>query len=105
MNGDGKFITEDDAKTDLLKHVAKSDRLIKKYAGDVFADTRLDDGLHSIVDKEVTTEEKEWARQQKTVGAMAHLTLQAMEGYSVLYKKLTDLFNAGIGQPNTANPE
>ena len=43
MNGDGKFITEDDAKTDTWKHVAKSDRLIKKYAGDVFADTRLYD--------------------------------------------------------------
>ena len=71
----------------------------------MFADTCLDDGLHSIVDKDATTEEKEWAKQQKTVGAMAHLTLQAMEGYSVLYKKLTDLVNTGIGQPSTANPE
>ena len=33
----------------------------------------------SIVDKDATTEEKEWAKQQKTVGAIAHLTLQAME--------------------------
>ena len=39
MNGDGKFVTEDVAKTDTWKHVAKSDRLLKKYAGDVFADT------------------------------------------------------------------
>ena len=62
MDGDGKFIQEEDAK-----HVAKSDRLIKKYAEDAFADTRLVDGLHAIVDKDTTSEEKEWAKQQKTV--------------------------------------
>ena len=33
MDGDGKFIQEEDAKTDTWKHMAKSDRLIKKYAG------------------------------------------------------------------------
>ena len=59
MNGDGKLVSDDDAKTDTWKHVANSDRLIKKYAGDVFADTCLDDGLHSIVHKDATTEEKE----------------------------------------------
>ena len=30
MNGDGKFVTEDDARTDMWKHVAKSDKLLKK---------------------------------------------------------------------------
>ena len=53
-NGDGKFVTEDDARTDMWKHVAKSDRLLKKYAGDVFTDIQLDEGLHFIVDKDVT---------------------------------------------------
>ena len=50
--------------------MAKSDRLIKKYAGDVFADTRLDEGLHSIVDKDVTAEERiatEFLKQHNTV--------------------------------------
>ena len=105
MDEDGKFIQEEDAKTDTWKNVAKSDRLVKKFAGDAFADTRLDDGLHAIVDKDTTTEEKEWAKQQKTVGAIAHLTLQAMEGYSGLYRRLDELVIAGIGQPNTDNPE
>ena len=36
---------------------------------------------------------------------MAHLTLQAMEGYSLLYNRLTDLVISGIGQPNTVNLE
>ena len=30
----------------------------KLEAGDVFADTQLNEGLHSIVDKDVTTEER-----------------------------------------------
>ena len=57
----------------------------------MFADPRLDEGLHSIVDKDVTAEEKELSKQQKTLGAIAHLTLQGMEGYSCLYKRLNDL--------------
>ena len=70
MNGDGKFVTEDDARTDMWKHVAKSDRLLKKYAGDVFADTQFDEGLHSIADKDVTAEERaatEFLKQHNTV--------------------------------------
>ena len=62
MDRGGKFIQEDETKTDTWKYVAKSDRLIKKYTGDAFADTRLDDGLHAKVDKDATTEEKEWAK-------------------------------------------
>ena len=41
----------------MCKHVTKSDRLLKKYAGDVFADTQLDEEFHSIVDRDVTAEE------------------------------------------------
>ena len=39
----------------------------------------------------MTAEEKELSKQQKTLGAIAHLTLQDMEGYSCLYKRLNDL--------------
>ena len=33
MDEKGKFIQEEDAKTDTWKNVAKSDRLLKKYVG------------------------------------------------------------------------
>ena len=105
MDEKGKFIQEEDGKTDTWKNVAKPDRLVRKYAGDAFADTRLDDGLHAIVEKDSTTEEKKLAKQQKTVRAIAHLTLQAMESYSVLYNKISDMVRRSIGQPDTINPE
>merc|ERR1712055_779003 len=84
MDAYGKFIQQEDNKADEWKNVAKSDRLVRRNAGDIFADTRLDDGLHAIVDKDSTSEEKKLAKQQKTKGAIAHLTLQAMEHYSIL---------------------
>ena len=49
------FVTEDDARTDTWKHMAKSDGLLKKYAVDVFTDIQLDEGLHFLADKDVTT--------------------------------------------------
>ena len=39
------------------------------------------------------------------MGAIAHLTLQAMESYSNLYKKVEDMVMWSIGQPNADNPE
>ena len=51
-------------------------KLIKKYGGNIFSETRLDDGLHSIVEKNEPTEEKDIAKQQRLVGSMAHLALQ-----------------------------
>ena len=39
------------------------------------------------------------------MGAVAHLSLQAMENYSSLYKKVNDLFMWYIGEPSTVNPE
>ena len=45
------------------------------------------------------------AKQQKTVGAIAHLSLQAMESYSSLYNKISSMVMTSIGQPNTINPE
>ena len=105
MDDKGKFIQEEDSRADAWKNVAKSDRLVRRYAGDAFADTRLDDGLHAIVAKDSTSEEKKMAKQQKTMGAIAHLTLQAMESYSNLYKKVDDMVMWSIGQPNADNPE
>ena len=45
------------------------------------------------------------AKQQKTMGAIAHLTLQAMESYSNIYKKVNDMVMWSIGQPNADNQE
>ena len=83
MDDKDKFIQEEDNKADAWK----------------------DDGLHAIVAKDSISEEKKLAKQQKTVGAFTHLTLQAMESYSVLYKKVSDMVMWSIGQPDTVNPE
>ena len=104
MVAEGNFIIQKDNKTDEWKNVAKSDRLIKRYAGDIFAETRLDDGLHAIVDKDTSTEEKKQSKQQKTMGAIAHLSLLSMENYSTLYKKITNMYMWYIGRPETPNP-
>ena len=45
------------------------------------------------------------AKQQKMVGAITHLKLQAMESYSLLYNKVNDMVLWSIGQPNTVNME
>ena len=79
MDDKGKFIQEEDSRADAWKYVAKSDRLVKRYAGDIFAETRLDDGLHAIVTKDSTSEERLLVKQQKIMGAVAHLTLLAKE--------------------------
>ena len=68
MDDNSKFIQQKDSRTDAWKNVAKSDRLIRRYAGDAFAETRLDDGLHAIVDKDASSEEKKLSRQQRTMG-------------------------------------
>ena len=79
MDDKDRFIQEKDSKADAWKSVARSNRLVRKFAGDAFADTRLNDGLHAIVAEDSTSEEKKLAKQQKMVGAITHLTLQAME--------------------------
>ena len=57
------------------------------------------------MDKNASSEEKKLSKQQRTMGAIAHLSLQAMENYSTLYKKVSDLFMWYIGEPNTLNSE
>ena len=104
MDASGKFVPEDESKHDEWKQKAKSDRLVRKYSGEAFADTKLDDGLHSIVDKTESQEEKDLIKMQRVMGAMGHLTLKAMEGYSTVYKKLMEFVNAGLGSPELKNP-
>ena len=64
MDADGKYMSENNNKPDLWKNVAKSDKLVRKYSGDVFADTKLDDGLYSLVDKKETNDEKDLVKSQ-----------------------------------------
>ena len=106
MDANGKFIKQEDNKADEWKTVAKSDRLIRHNAGDVFADTRLDEGLHAIVDKDSSSsEEKKLIKHQRTMGAVAHLTLQALENYSTLYEKIKQLVTWCIGKPCAKNSQ
>ena len=106
MDANGNFIKQEDNKADEWKNVAKSDRLIRRNAGDVFADTRLDEGLHAIVDKDSSSSEgKKLIKQQRTMGAIAHLTLQALENYSKLYEETSQLVTWCIGKPCVKNPQ
>ena len=77
----GKFLVQDRPKPyDWLK-MAKSDRLINKWSGDpAFADTRLDDGLSSVVPKVVSKEETDLIKTQRAIGAIGHMVLSASEG-------------------------
>ena len=56
------------------------------------------------MDNDASTEEKKQSKQQKTMGAIAHLSLLSMENYSTLYEKITNMFMWYIGGPNTINP-
>ena len=87
MDAEGKYMSENN-KPDLWKNVAKSDKLVRKYSGDVFADTKLDDGLYSLVDKKETNEEKDLVKSQRVHGSIGHLSLKALEGYAEVYKKI-----------------
>ena len=65
MDDKGKFIQEEDSRADAWKNVAKSDRLVRKYARDAFADTRLDDGLHAIVAKDPPLRRRNWPSNRR----------------------------------------
>ena len=104
MNSEsGKYVSEDDSKPDMWKNVAKSDKLIRKYSGEVFADTKLDDGLHSIVDKKETHDEKDLNKSQRIYGCIGHLSLKAMEGYAAIYAKVQEFGNKMLGYPQKQN--
>ena len=56
----------------LLHAPVSSQRTMSGRAGDVFTDTQLDEGFHSIVDKDGTAEERiatEFLKQHNTVSS------------------------------------
>ena len=102
----GKFLTEDRPGPDDWMKMAKSDRIIKKWSGDpAFSDTRLDDGLASVVPKSVSKDETQLLNTQRAMGALGHMVLSATEGFSSLYKKTEEFVNKIIGPPLDVNPE
>ena len=102
----GKFLTEDRPGPDDWQKMAKSDRIIKKWSGDpAFSDTKLDNGLASVVPKNVSKEETQLLNTQRAMGAMGHMVLSATEGFSALYKKTEEFVNKIIGDPLDTNPE
>ena len=102
----GKFLVKDRPKPDDWQKMAKSDRLINKWSGDLmFGDTRLDDGLSSVVPKVVSKEETDLMKTQRAIGALGHMVLSASEGFSKLYKKMSEYVLKNIGGPATPNPE
>ena len=86
--------------------MAKSDRIIKKWSGDpAFGDTRLDDGLASVVPKSVSKDETQLLNNQRAMRALGHMVLSATEGFSKLYKKMEEFVNTIIGPPLDVNPD
>ena len=105
MDDSGKFLTERDARPDAWKDVSKSDRLVRRFSGEVFADSKLDDGLHSIVNKHDVPEDKDLVRSQKTFGSIGHLCLTALESFGRIYKTLGEFVSSNLGPPESINPE
>ena len=102
----GKFLVKDRPKPDDWLKMAKSDRLINKWSGDpAFADTRLDDGLSSVVPKNVSKDETDIMKTQRGIGAIGHMVLSARKGFSKLYAKMGEFVLRKIGNPSVPNPE
>ena len=102
----GKFLVKDRPKSDDWQKMAKSDRLINKWSGDpAFADTKLDDGLSSVVPKVVSKEETDLVKTQRAIGALGHMVLSANEGFKSHYEKLAVFVNRNIGSPKILNPD
>ena len=103
----GKFLTEDRPGPDDWQKMAKSDRIIKKWSGDpAFSDTKLDDGLASVVvPRKDSKEETQLLNTQRAMGALGHMVLSATEGFSALFKKTEEFVNKIIGAPLDTNPE
>ena len=104
MNERGKFKPEDDSKPDAWKEVAKSERILKRYSAEIFSESKLDDGLSSIVVKKESSEDKDLIKNQKIFGATAHLSLKAMEESGNFYNKISNFVIMLIGEPTDPNP-
>ena len=105
MDESGKYVVEQDAKPDAWKDVSRSDRLVRRYSGEVFAESKLDDGLHSIVNKHDVPEDKDLIKTQKTLGSVGHLALTALESFGRIYKTLGEFVSSNLGPPERENPD
>ena len=76
-----------------------------KNGGDIFSDTRLDDGLHSSVENNEPAGEKDLAKQWRIVVSMVQPALQSVENFTTLFLKLIDFVLGIIGLAETSNPE
>ena len=101
---EGKFVIGDETKYDSWKKVAPSEKILKKYGGEVFSETKLDDGLHSVVAKDLTKTEGMLKKNQRVLGSVAHLSLSAVESYGRIYGKISDLVTGLVGDPKL-NPD
>ena len=81
MDKKRKFILSNGSKPDAWKSLSEthSTKRVKKYAGEVFAESKLDDGLYSIVDKKESTVEKELTKSQRTLRAVGHTFLSWLQ--------------------------
>ena len=69
------------------------------HGGEVFSETKLDDGLHSVVAKDLTKTEGMLKKNQRVLGSVAHLSLSAVESYGRIYGKISDLVTGLVGDP------
>ena len=104
MDESGKFMTEQDSKPDAWKDVSKSDRLVRKYSGEVFAESKLDDGLYSIV-KHDMPEDRDLVKSQRRMASIGHLSLRALDNFGRLYKLLGEFVSSNLGPPEKENPD
>ena len=74
------------------------------HGGEVFSETKLDDGLHSVVAKDLTKTEGMLKKNQRVLGSVAHLSLSAVESYGRIYGKISDLVTGLVGDPKL-NPD
>ena len=105
MDDTGKFSTERDGRPDAWKEVAKSDKLVRRFSGEVFAESKLDDGLYSIVNKHDVNDDKDLVKSQRTLGSVGHLSLSALDNFGRLYKNLGEFVSSNLGPPEKDNPQ
>ena len=68
-------------------------------------ETRLDDGLFSILERNEPANEKDLAKQHRFVGIMVHLALQSVENFTTLYLKLNDFIIGTFGEAENSTQQ
>ena len=104
MDESGKFMAEQDSKPDAWKDVSKSDTLVRKFSGEIFGESKLDDGLYSIVEYDMP-EDRDLVKSQRRMGSIGHLSLRALDNFGRLYKLLGEFVSSNLGPPEKENPD